>query len=134
MAATMTQVRDALAGQIVANVPGLNALARMVQVNPPAAVVEPERGETHDASLEGQLWHFKVTVLVSANDLEAAQNALDAYLTPGGDGSVQDAIEADATLGAVVDDATVIGWRDYQSYDVGDSTYLGVRFDVAVRP
>jgi hypothetical protein len=132
--ATMGEARDALAAQIGANVPGLNAMARLVQVNTPAAVVEPDHGETHDSSLEGQLWFFKVTVLVSINEIESAQVALDAYLTQGGDGSVQDAIEGDPTLGGVVDDATVTGWRDYQSYDVGGETYLGVRFDVQVRP
>lgn len=131
--ASVSQIREALAGQLTTNIPGLHAAPRLVQVLTPAAIIEPDHGDTHDASLDGQLYFFKVTVLVGLNDVEAAQIALDTYLTPGSGGSVQDAIETDPTLGGVVDDATVTGWRDYQTYDVADGQYLGVRFDVQVR-
>lgn len=131
--ATLKDIREAIAAQLTANVSGLRATPRLSQIQPPAAVIEPERAETHDAALGGQLWHMRITVLVAMNDLEVAQVALDSYLTPGSGASVQDALEVDHTLGGVVDDATVTGWRDYQPYDVGDGTYLGARFEVQVR-
>jgi len=128
----LSDVRDALAGQIVANVPGLNALPRMVQVNPPCAVVELDHIEYHDASMAEPLYHFKITVLVSMNDVEAADRQLEAYLAP--ESGIRYALEVDPTLGGVVSDTTVRTADGVQPYEMGAETFFGARFAVEVRP
>ncbi len=135
MAATLTEVRDALASTLADGVPGLHAEPRMLQVHPPQAVIELDHVEYHTVSNPTiPVWFFNLTVLVSMVDVEAAQVQLDAFLSPDGAASVRKALEDDPTLGGVVDDTTVMGADGYQEYQVEDMSFLGARFQVEVRP
>ncbi len=126
---TLDDVKSSLAGALQ-TIPGLNVLPRLVQVQPPAAIIELDRVEYHDASMGEPAWSFNITVLASGSDLEAQQVQLDSYLDPSGAASVREAIEDSFDLG----DAHVRSASGYQTYDFGGETYLGVRFQVEVRP
>jgi hypothetical protein len=130
-----SDIREAVAKTIQDGIPGLRCAPRMVQIHPPTAVIELDHIDYHDSmELSSAVWFVNVTVLVSMNDVEAAQKSLDAYLSPDGDASVRAALEADETLGGVVSDVTVRLADGYQPYEVsGEATYLGVRFQVEVR-
>ncbi len=132
MASSLADIREAIAAAIQDAFPGVQALARMGQVNAPAAVVEPERIDFHDASFLAPLYRFRVTILVALNDVDGAWRQLDAYADPAT--GVRAALESDHTLGGVVGDCTVMSADLFQPYDVGDSTYLGARFLIDVRP
>ncbi len=126
----LATARSALAATLTRNIPGLHAAAHFLQVNTPAAVIEFDDVDYHDTMDYGTVWTFKVTVLVSANDVVAAQTALDAYLSPD---SIRAALEDDPTLDGEVEDTTVLKADGYQQYDAAGETFLGVRFAVEVR-
>lgn len=118
-------IREALAGALQA-VPGLHVVARLANVMPPAAVIELAKIDYHDASMGEPLYSFWVTLVVSTNDLEAAQTQLDAYTSRNG---VRAAIE-DAAVG----DATVIQAGPYRRLEEGGMAFLAARLTVDVRP
>jgi len=79
-------------------------------VNPPHAFVK-RRQTTFGVSMDGEDdVTFAVTVLVSWADQTTAQEALDEYLASTGAKSIKAAIDADPTLGDIVDfaHATVV--------------------------
>lgn len=95
------------------------------------AVVLPPEGEFityHSTMGPGALAEvrLKVTVLASKSSTRTGQDAIDALLSSGEneDVSVIDAIEADGTLGGVVDDCIVETAGDYGTTEVGGTTYL----------
>jgi hypothetical protein len=118
-------IREALIGAIGA-VPGLNGVARMGNMVPPAAVVEFAGVRYHDASMAEPVYTFTVTLLVSTNDLVAAQEQLDAYVSPDG---VRAALEE-----AAVGDATVLTAAPYRRYEEGGIALLGTALSVQIRP
>jgi hypothetical protein len=118
-------IRDALVGAITV-VPGLNGVTRMASAMPPAAVVEFFGADYHDASMGEPLYTFTVTVLVSTNDLVAAQTQLDAYISRDG---LRSALEQ-----AEVGDATVSAAGPYRRFEEGGMAFLGSVLRVQVRP
>ena len=54
------------------------------------------------------------------------------FLRPSGPGSIKAALEADRTLGGLVDALVVAKRFGYGVYDVGGIDYLGARFTVRV--
>ena len=131
--ATVEDVRTAIATALT-DIPGLHVQAKMQQVNPPCAVVEFDHIDYHDLmDPASSVWHMTVTVLVSTNDVVAAQTALDAYLSPDGDGSIREALEADPTLDSVVEDVIVRTAQEYQAVQIGGESFVAVVFDVEAR-
>lgn len=66
-----------------------------------------------------------------AND-KAGQDRLDGYVSPTGASSIKAALEADKTLGGVIDDLHVPSMSGYGFYEVAGTVYMGAEFTVNV--
>jgi hypothetical protein len=64
-----------------------------------------------------QKWTWIVQAYIGGLDI-TAQQALDTLINPNGDGSLQTALEADPTLGGVVDDLIVTSNKGHQLFRV----------------
>lgn len=108
--ATVSQIRTALAATLTAYLPSDVQVHDILpgQMSPPAVVVRRQLttfdttfgGESNDTALA-------VVVFVQFAVPTAAQVALDAYLSPDGTRSIYAAVNADPSLGGVVDFAVV---------------------------
>lgn len=135
---TLAQIRQALAKQI-STIPGLVA-ATYVQgsPNPPVAVVLPATGDALDytVTMPGSDdvidAHMRVVLAVGTVADQAATELLDGYLNPGGPQSVRAAIEADPTLGGVVDFAVATGAGRYMMLDWAGAEYLSAEVYVDI--
>lgn len=129
---------EALAGMFT--IDGLTVAVGPVENigTPPALVVEAGDGEfldyrpamdpgTADATLT-------ITVFVQYGESRAARAALKPYLADTGTHSVFATVNADPTLGGVVDSAQVLAARNLGRYTLGadQRKYLGVEFPVEV--
>ena len=128
---TVSEVRQALADK-AANVYGLRAYAYQPDdPRPPVAFVMLDRIEYDlNANRGADTSFYIITVIVGRANDRAAQKNLDQYLI--GTDSVKTAIEADRTLGGVVNTCRVTEARNYVSVSVGDTTYLQVELEVEV--
>ena len=98
---------------------------------PPQAIVMPDRIDYDLDMVRGaDRFYFTIILLVARADDRAAQNNLDGYIT--GPDSIKAAVEADRTLGGVVDTVRVTQMRNYAAVSVGEVLYLGAEFDVEV--
>ena len=104
------------------------------QINPPAAIVGvPEIPDYHATQRRGYfIVSPTVTVLVSAALDRVGQMKLADYASPAGALSVVSAIEADRTLGGVVDDCIVTSFRPLGLEEVGLIGYYGGLFTLRV--
>jgi len=129
--ADLSAIRQALADKM-GNVYGLRSSATMPDApRPPQAVILPDRIEYDlDMSRGADMFFFLVTVIVGRADDRAAQNNLDRFVS--GTDSIKAAIEADMTLGGVVNFARVTEMTNYRQINVGDTIYLGAEFEVEV--
>ena len=102
-------------------------------VVPPMAVVQPQQIE-YDLNAQNGLhrYLFTVTVFVVKADDRAAQLRVDPFVAPTGTGSIKGALEADRTLGGVVNTLQVTNVNNYSSADANDVVYLAVDFEVEV--
>ena len=113
-APSIGEIRTALADTIGAALPDVNAYRVPVDnPTPPCVIVA---GLTHTQNAQGtggNLLTFDVFAAVSRRSVDCI-DALDALVSPDGAGSVVAAIDADPTLGGVVQDAgtTIVG--DYR--------------------
>ena len=130
--ATVSEVRNGIKARL-ATIDGLRANAtEPASPSPPAAWPIPRTG-AYNADFEGDTTlQMVVRVVVNPADLNRGQTALDAYLSPTGANSIKAAIEADPSLGGVVDSTRVIGWSAYGQYVFGDVTLLGVEITCEV--
>ena len=129
--ATVSEIRQALADK-AANVYGLRTVAYQPDTpRPPVAFVMLDRIEYDlNANRGADTFFFVITVIVGRADDRAAQKNLDQYLV--GTDSVKTAIEADRTLGGVVNTCRMTEARNYVSVNVGDTTYLQIELEVEV--
>src|SRR6266540_6294617 len=113
--ATLTQIRKGIAAQLN-TIPGLQASARILS-NPtlPVAYVVPGEINYHQTmgSTGHSDWNLLIEVQVGTVSDMAAQDTLDAFIAESGEKSIKAAIEADPTLGGLVDDLIVQGTSDY---------------------
>ena len=102
-------------------------------VTPPMAVVSPSSIE-YDLNAKNGVsrYLFTVTVFVVKADDRAAQLRVDPFVAPTGTGSIKAALEADRTLGGVVNTLRVTDVNNYSSADANDVLYLAVDFQVEV--
>jgi hypothetical protein len=103
-----SEVREALAAFITANITGLRGLTDPGSIaNPPVAVVLPAQGTYIDytVALEHGVTeaNLRVVILVSRASERTAMPLLDGYLAPYGPSSIPAAILADPTLGGACD-------------------------------
>lgn len=108
-------------------------------INPPAAVVTlaPPGIQWHKTFGDGLAdWHLRVLVYVSTAYTRTARDLLDDFCDTTGPRSVKAAIEADPTLGGLVDDLAVqTAKQDDYAFREGQAVvqYLGAEFDVFVQ-
>lgn len=131
--AEMSAIRTALATKI-GNISGLRTAATVPdQVNPPIAVIIPERVTYDEAYAKGLVvYTFIVQVVVGKVSERSAQNRLDGFVNPTGATSIKAAIEADKSLGGVVFDSRVTEMTTYTVVQIGDIAYLSCEFRVTV--
>lgn len=131
--AEMSAIRTALATKI-GNISGLRTAATVPdQVNPPIAVIIPERVTYDEAYARGLVvYTFIVQVVVGKVSERSAQNRLDGFVNPTGATSIKAAIEADKSLGGVVFDSRVTEMTTYTVVQIGDIAYLSCEFRVTV--
>lgn len=130
---TVTQIKEGLQTRL-ATISGLRAYAQQPDnVNAPFAWPMLESITYNGAMGGGLIIHtFTVSVVVGRAAERSAQNALDGYLSYAGVSSVRAAIEADRTLGGVVQNLIVETASNISTLDANDATYLMVDFRVVV--
>ena len=117
MSADISDVRVALASALRV-IPGMQVSAwQMANATPPCAQIT--RGPVeYDQAMHGGVHrpNFTVTAYVALVSDQGAQRLLDRYLAADGDLSVKQALEADTTLGGLVQDLHVTGATGEQPY------------------
>jgi hypothetical protein len=130
MTATYDQVKQAL-GTVLLTIPGLRVYPRLTPlINPPAAVVTPATGPflTYRTSNISHDLDLAVTVFVQRGNDRSSDEELSAYIADSGPKSIYGVVDANSTLGGVVDGAWVTQAQDWGAYTVGDASYLGCVF------
>jgi len=127
----VSQIRTALANAL-SSVNGLRSSATIPDnPRPPIAVIIPTRIEYDlNANRGADQYVFTITLMVGRADDRAAQNTLDGFIV--GSNSVKSAVEADRTLGGVVNTCRVTQMVNYSSVSVGETVYLAAEFTVEV--
>ena len=133
MPATVNQIKEGLKTAL-ATIPGMRVYDYQPdQVNPPFCFPVLEEVTYHGAMGSGNVIHqFTIQVVVSRQSERTAQERLDGYLSYSGDQSIRKAIEADRTLGDIVQDLICTSARNILNFDANDTTYLSVDFQVTV--
>lgn len=131
-------IRAALAAAAATVTPPTGYLALSAYAFQPGAIAAPavyptETDGVYDETVDGA-GSLAVTlrVLTSRSEEEAGQQYLDALLVDSGAGSLKVAIEADPTLGGLVDDVHVRDFAGYRTYDHGANSYWGAELTVLV--
>ena len=131
--AALSDIRTGLANRI-ATISGLRTAATIPdQVNPPIAIVIPERLTYDDAFNRGLVtYSFLVQVIVGKVSERTSQNKIDGFINPTGTTSIKAAIEGDKTLNGAVFDTRVTEVTGYSVVQVGDIAYMSCEFRVTV--
>ena len=132
--ATVAEIREGLRANL-ATITGCQVSAYMLsQPTTPCLYVVPGAMDFDQAMQRGMdRWTFRVVALAGLASDIGAQKKLDEFLARSGATSVKAAIEADRTLGGVVDHLRVIDYSDYRTYgQPGGQVHLGVEFTVDV--
>ena len=130
--AALSEIRSALAGSL-SSIQGLRTSAHVPdQPNPPIAVVVPEQIEYDASTFGSHRYTFRLMLIVGRVDERNAQARLDGYLATDGAASVKSAVEADRTLGGLVQVVRVLSADSYRTVPVGDVTYLTAEMVVEV--
>ena len=130
--ATNEAIREGIAAALQ-TIPDLQVYAR-----PPGSIVVPagvvrRRGTQFDVSFDGLVdTGWAVTVFVSFANTDVGTEALDEYLSPTGDLSIKAAVEADPTLGGVVDYARVPSAEGEKVTNYAGTDYLSVEFVIEI--
>lgn len=136
--ASVSAIRDGLRDRLT-TIPGLRAHDTIPgNINPPAALISLAR-LTYDRTFDEAVdrmdeYEFAVRVYVAPAADAQSQERLDEFLAPTGGASVKAAIEADGTLGGVVDDSRVteVTGPVPAIYEHGGVEYIGAEFTVLV--
>lgn len=130
---TIMEIRKGLAAAM-AGIEGLHAFDVVPDsVTPPAAVVYGPEID-YDATMRGGSddYRFWVILLTSRSSVRSGQEQLDTYLVPSGATSVKAAIEGNEDLGGIVDFARVKSVSEYETREVGATTYFAAALLVEV--
>lgn len=135
MTATISEISAALRDALTA-VSGLRVQDHLVDnPSPPIAMVGIDQVTYHRAFAAGNAEHeYTVTVLVGRDPERVSQDRLNGYLSYDGTQSIRAAIEADPTLGGVVNTCQVATGGNIGLVSIGDANYLTVEFSVHVHP
>ncbi len=117
-------------------IPGLRHQPAIAdQVNPPMAWVQPAECDYLEA-MRGAPVELDIVLLAapSGTGWLRGQQLLQTYLDETSGTSVKAAIEADKTLGGLVDTLVVTRWYDYGLIEHSGIAYLGAKVRVQVWP
>lgn len=103
-----------------------NADVPVAMISGPDIEYDKTFGRGHDD------YTFGVIVLVQRTADEEGQAQLDAYIDPYGTSSLKAAIEADSTLGGVVEDLRVERTQEYGAHEYNGGVYLAAELHVHV--
>ena len=132
MAATLTEVREALAGTLAAAIPDVNFEARPVDtVSVPAGIVQGFAQTDSDFGGHRTVT-TSVLVLVSRGNVDQI-DVLDELVDQGA-GSILTVLDADSTLGGVVGYCVWKATGDYGDYELGGVLYDGTVVTLEVCP
>lgn len=133
MAATVSQVATGLAARL-GTISGLRTFVyQPEQLNPPFAFPILNSVRYHSAFQGGDVvMDWTVTVVVGRYVDRTAFTTLDAYLSYDGASSIRAALEADKTLGGVVQTLVVPSAIDISSLSAGDAEFLQIQVSVTV--
>lgn len=133
MAATIGQISAALAARL-ATISGLRAFDYQPDsAYPPYAFPGVTNIEYHKAMAGGsQTYTYTIMVVTGRVDDKTSQDELDRYASFDGAQSVRAAIEADRTLGGVVDTLILSSSANVSSMAIGDNNYITLDFTVTV--
>lgn len=133
----MGQIADVRAGlkTAITAITGLRVHSRWPNtVNPPALIITAGKdGLTEQTTFDGRgSLHFDLVLILGAQDVERAQEALDEYCDFTGSKSIRAKVETDTTLGGVCEDLDVGEWKDYGELEVAGVPYMGAALPVEV--
>jgi hypothetical protein len=137
MATTLEQIMQALEARLK-TIPAPNELRAADtipgSIMPPAAMVGcPDIENYRETMGRGKYrLQFTITVFTSAAWDRTGQLKLAAYANPTGPSSIITAVEADKTLGGLVDDCMVVGFRKLGLEEWALLQYFGGEFTVQV--
>lgn len=132
--ATLAQIREGLRANL-ASISDVQVSAYLLsQPTPPCIEIAPASVEYDLAMQRGaDRWTIVVRAATGLTTDRGAQVNLDELLAPTGARSVKTAIEADSTLGGVVDDLRVTTMRAYRAIPrESGGPLLGAEWDVTV--
>jgi hypothetical protein len=131
---TLSEIRGAL-GSALRTINGMRTSEHLPeQLNPPVAVIQLDRLDFHGAMQGGlRTFQFLVILVVGRMGERSSQDFLDRLTDFDGPDSVREVLEADPTLGGVVWACKVSGARSVRPFNIGDTAYLGVEFEVEVQ-
>lgn len=94
----------------------------------------PREGNYHEAFDDGEMTTWDVVVLAApeAAGYKRGQDAINPYVSREGADSVKAAIEADGTLGGVVDCLSVTRWYDRGLIEAGGQNFWGVKLECSI--
>jgi hypothetical protein len=134
--ATLSSIRTALATRLqTADATDLRVYERIAEgmQMPCVALLYAGPVDGPYATFGGNAYdEFTALLVTQANDLAKAQEYLDDYMSKSGSKSLQAAIEADQTLGGVVDFALFNGWEEPGQVEFGDVQYHAARCRINV--
>lgn len=119
----------------LATIPDLRTSAYVAdQINPPQAVVAVPPIDNYRMSFGRGTFSIRpqIYVFVSAALDRVGQQALAEFANPAGSRSIAAAIEADRTLGGVVQECVVESFRPLGFEEVGQLGYYGGVFEIRV--
>lgn len=132
----LKSMRQALAQVLTDGIDELQVKPYMLtNPSPPSAHLWPSGPVDFDATMQrgADEWLFTLQVFVAEGVSESSQVRLDEYLEPFGPRSVKAVLEADETLGGLVDDVTVTEASGYRRYlTEGRGPVLGCEWTVKV--
>lgn len=134
MTATLSQIRTALAAQLAVDGFQVHAFPPGVPIAP-CGVITPAPGQflTYLTSTDSHDLELLYAVMTQWGEDQSATDFLDACLADSGASSVYALVQADPTLGGVVDSTAVLNAQNYGRHEWGDGTpYLGVEFVIGV--
>lgn len=131
-APTVTQLREAIAAAITADITTARVYTHFPEsFTPPALIVQgPDISYNEDTMSDHYV--FPVLILISQGYDRVAQLALDSFIDPSSSTSVRLAIENAPTLGSVAQYALVERVYDYGLHEVAGVRYMGAVLDVHV--
>lgn len=142
MPATVTAIAQALGTAITTGVviPGSTAQIRYApyltdSVNPPVLLVAIDTVKYHEAMGGGNVPHsFTLHLILARSSIRTALQSMEAFMSYDGTSSVRCAVEADTTLGGVVNNAMIVESGPPAELNIGQGavSYLSIPFKCEV--